>query len=73
MLNTKCTLTGLVLLLVGSAVFADATMNQLLKMRFTGAGKVINIFAGKAAKEAWKQPSQSVEIGRRLKRVVISK
>lgn len=51
MLNTKCTLTGLVLLLVGSAVFADATMNQLLKMRFTGAGKVINIFAGKAAKE----------------------
>ena len=41
----------LILLLAGSAAVADTTMDQLLKTRFSGAGKFINIFAGKAAKE----------------------
>ena len=44
-------ISGLVLLFAASTAFADATVNQILKSRFSGAGSVINIFAGKAAKE----------------------
>ena len=43
--------TLLILLLAGSVAVADTTMDQLLKMRFSGAGKFINVFAGKVAKE----------------------
>ena len=43
--------TLLILLLAGSVVVADTTMDQLLKMGFSGAGKFINVFAGKVAKE----------------------
>ena len=45
------TLLGLVLLLAGFAAVADTTMDQLLKTRFSGAGKIINVLAGKVAKE----------------------
>ncbi len=41
----------LALLLCGSYAAADTSLDQRLKLRFSGAGKIINVFAGKAAKD----------------------
>lgn len=49
-LKTATTL-GLVFLLAGSAVLADATVDQVVKSRFSGAAKIVNVFGGKAARE----------------------
>ena len=41
----------LALLVVGSPAFAAATVDQLVKSKFSGTAKMVNVFGGKAAKE----------------------
>ncbi len=50
-MNLRNITVYLVLLLVGSAASADSTMDQLVKLRFSGSAKIINVFGGKAAKD----------------------
>ena len=51
MIFKRTTALCLVLLMVGSTAFADATVDQLVKSKFGGKGKVLNVFGGKAAKD----------------------
>ena len=51
MIFKKTTSLCIALLMVGSTAFADATVDQLVKSRFSGKGKILNVFGGKAAKD----------------------
>ncbi len=41
----------LVMVVIGSPAFADATVDQLVKSKFSGNAKIVNVFGGKAARE----------------------
>lgn len=41
----------LVMAVIGSPAFAAATVDQLVKSKFSGSAKIVNVFGGKAARE----------------------
>ncbi|MBU2676623.1 MAG: hypothetical protein KJP16_06015 [Gammaproteobacteria bacterium] len=51
MITRNLSILSLLAMLFSTTADADVTANQLVKSRFSGAGKMLNVFGGKAAKD----------------------
>ena len=51
MITRNAAVLSLIAISFSTTAYADASVNQVVKSRFSGAGKVLNVFGGKAAKD----------------------